>query len=468
MKQKIEDKILEELIDRIIQKDREIKNRYEEESIRNATKEVLIEMTDLSGSEINKIEKDIRNSMRAKPRKSYLIYVVILILLIVSVVFLFKYFESNHYKDQLIFEENFDDNDNTWDIFDDFLYRTYFDDSKYTFVTNQKDQCFIENLSIKFPASFTVEVTSTYKGGKYSNYGLRMNLGSTFENTFYLHPENKTYIGFMNNELKESWISFPLLNKNKAQTHIQKITAKPISNKYINGMPVGQFKYYVNNKFIGEGIYQNPSKSTIGLIVNGSRKVSYDHIKLFDESSGKLIIDGTFEELKNKPKTKSEFDLMSFIENGQYILRSNIKEECNSTTIPFEIKKHAKIKLKSTWLDGENYYYGLILKSDRANYYAFELKRDGSACFIKHADGKNEVFIDDIDTGVSSDFSSDFSSDGKISIEQTVILSGNKLEYYVNEKLVHTEESSRLSISNIGLRVCGRQGVAFDKLEIWE
>ncbi len=42
------------------------------------------------------------------------------------------------------------------------------------------------------------------------------------------------------------------------------------------------------------------------------------------------------------------------------------------------------------------------------------------------------------------------------------------IEYYVNDKLVHVENSRRLSISNVGIQVCGRQSVAFDKLEVWE
>ena len=123
-----------------------------------------------------------------------------------------------------------------------------------------------------------------------------------------------------------------------------------------------------------------------------------------------------------------------------------------------EIKNYAKIKLTSTWLEGENYYYGLKLGDKNGDFYAFEIKPDGKACFIKKINGKNNVYVDNIATGCATY--------GKAPVEQTVIIKGDIIEYYVNDKLVHVEKSVRLSIIAIGLRHCGRQKVAYDKLEI--
>ena len=184
MKKSLEEKLLNELIDRVIQKDRDIENRHEETTIKNANKEALIEMTDLSIDEINKIENDIRKEFSKKPKKLYLIFIVLVILLIVSGIFIYKsiesnrfkdktLFDSNRYKNQLAFVENFDDNSTGWEILDDYIYRKYFEDGKYIFMTNQEGKSFEEKLDLKFPKIFTVEITSTWLGGDYDSYGVR-------------------------------------------------------------------------------------------------------------------------------------------------------------------------------------------------------------------------------------------------------------------------------------------------------
>ena len=47
MKIKIEEKILSELRNRVFKKDKNIKQRHDEESLSNATKEALTEMTEM-------------------------------------------------------------------------------------------------------------------------------------------------------------------------------------------------------------------------------------------------------------------------------------------------------------------------------------------------------------------------------------------------------------------------------------
>ena len=473
MKKNLEDKLLQELIDRVIQKDRDIENRHEDTAIKNADKEALIEMTDLSVDEINKIEKDIRLEFRKKPKKIFLLIIVLIILLILSSIFIYKYFisdrsesdqfESNQYKDELVFEENFDDNNSGWKIHDDFIYRKYFEDGKYIFMTNQEGKCFEEKLNFKFPEIFTAEITSTWLGGDYDSYGVIFqtflhNIYNPNKVSYYIHPENKAFFTCGNSRL-DTWVKFPILTDKGKNTHIQKFITRPDPDDGW-GARYGRFKYYVNGKHIDDCIFNYPFNANLRVEVCGSQKVSFDHIKITNDKTGKVVLDSPFGDPEDRLETDTEFRAISSVENGQYIFNTDVKGKCFKSVIPLELKNHTKIKLKSTWLDGEDYYYGLVLESDTGNYYAFELKRDGSAGFIKHKDGINVVFVDDIDTG--------YSSNGEITIEQTVILLGNKLEYYVNDKLVHSENSSRLSINNIGFRVCGRQSVAFDKLEVWE
>jgi len=173
-----------------------------------------------------------------------------------------------------------------------------------------------------------------------------------------------------------------------------------------------------------------------------------------------LIFEENFNDNKNHWYLFSEEKSSSQIENGQYIFKTNIPGNCNWSATRIKLRNHSKITLKSTWLSGEDYYYGLILEQDRVNYYAFELRKNGTACFIVQKEGKNVIFIDNIETGITNIENT--------STEQTVLIKGNNLEYYVNDKLVLTEKHSLSNLNSVGIRVCGSQTVAFDKLEVWE
>ena len=207
MKKISEEKLLEELRKKVLEKDREIKLRHDEEDMEEATKEALIEMTELSRNEINNIEKDILLEFNTKQKKRNFKLKALIILLIILSPFLYYYLVPYQFNNNLVFEENFNNNKKHWYLFGD------------------------------------------------------------------------------------------------------------------------------------------------------------------DKSS-------------------------SIIENGQYVFKTTNPERCNWTTTRIELRKHSKIKLKSTWLSGEDYFYGLILEQDQLNYYAFELRKNGTACFILRKADMNVMFID--------------------------------------------------------------------------
>ncbi len=474
MKRKIEDKILEELRSRVFKKDKDINERHDQESLKNATKEALTEMTEMSLTEINKIEKSVRQDFLIKQKKNRRRILVLVISAVIMSSFIYYYSGPYQLNNILVFEENFNDNSNRWDIFEDYSFNRYFKNGKYIFTSNREDSCYDDELVLKLPKRFTAEITTTWIGGQFDPYGPKFYLtydGYSF--FFRLHPKNKTNIrrSTSRNDNKE-WIKHPEIIENGKHNHVQKISIKP---KPWPGDPYvreADLRYYVNDKLIKKFIYDelklvrdpNPADPELSLSVCGCQTVSFDHIQIRDDNTGKIIIDGPFENLKDRLHPKMEIKKFSYIENGEYIFKSNDEGQCYRTVLKKEFKKHSKINLRSTWLSGEEYYYGLILENDEDNYYAFELKSNGKACFIKQTDGKNEIFIDDLETG----FSDNFSNDGNTTVDQTVLFKGNKIEYYVNDELVITQDNNKLKINAFGLRVCGRQTVAFDKLEIWE
>ena len=425
MKEKNREQILKELIKQVIKKDQEIEARYEKEAIKNATKEALIEMTEMSLDEINKIESDIirKNYIEAKiknRKKNFIITVLIFIFIIIVVgVFIYKYYASKQNFDKLIFVENFDDNSNNWKIFEYFSFKKYFEDDKFIFETNKSDKCFLAGVNIDLPEMFTMELTTTWIQGRFEKYGFILEDTSQLHASYYLYPENKAYIHTM---YDGTWVKFPITSASGKNTNIQKIVATSTNKESRT------FNYYVNDLYIDNyNFYDFSVENKLQLKVCDAQKVSFDFLKITDNKTGKVVLNSSFGDLKNDIEEDMYFKLISSIENGQYIFRTNKKEKCYSSMIFREIKNYAKIKLTSTWLDGENYYYGLKLADKNGDFYTFELKPDGTTSFLKVTDGKTVVFIDNIATSCATY--------GEAPVEQTVILKNNIIEYYVNDKL---------------------------------
>ena len=190
-------------------------------------------------------------------------------------------------------------------------------------------------------------------------------------------------------------------------------------------------------------------------INNIKGKVNYK--KSFKDS---LVFDENFNDNSNNWKIYEDEERNSQIKDGQYIFQVNSNYHCHYSMIPMRIYYNSKIKLKSTWLSGEKGFYGLKLEQTTKDFYIFEINTDGRACFMKQKDGDSKIRYFNLDT--------DFFGDGETPVEQTVILKGKTIEYYVNDELIHIEKSSRLSIRKIGLSICKNQTVAFDKLQVWE
>jgi len=282
MKNTNQNKLLKELIKRVIQKDNDIQNRHEKETIENATKEALIEMTNISLEEINEIEKKIHLDNFQKQKKKKKTTAFIVIISIITLVFVYFYFKNSvkgnvnfkeNYKGSLVFDENFNDNSNNWII------------------------------------------------------------------------------------------------------------------------------------------YQEETK-------------------------------------------KSE------IKDGQYIFQVRDNKKCKYSMISKRIKPNSQIQLTSTWLSGEDGFYGLKLEETKNDFYVFEINANRRACFFKQSNGKNKIRYFNLDIN--------YFDDGKTSVEQTVILKDKLIEYYVNDELIYTEKNNKLTIRRIGLSICKYQTVAFDKLRVWE
>lgn len=470
---KKEQKILEELRNQVFKKDADIKKRHEAEELNKATKEGLLEMTELSSKEIDDLEKRVRHEFSQRKKRKIRLYSILIFVFILSVSMLYYYTGPYQYEDKLIFHENFENNINEWDIYDNYEYHRYFEDGKYVFITNENDYCSDDALRMKLPKRFTVEITTTWIKGKYNEYGPKFML--TFDGYFSfvsLIPKNKTLV-YSNNSNFRYKPKPILLNENPGHAshkYTQKISIKPhrwAGDPWVRG---GDINYTVNDQFVKKikysdiGTYgiKNDRKFEPKMLISvcGCQTVSFDYIKIRNDITGKIIYDGSFEGLKEYFSPGMKAQKISMIEEGEYIFITDDEGNCHKSVIPYKLKKNTKVSLTSRWLKGENNYYGLVLEQDENNYYAFELKQNGKACFRIHVDGNDETFIDNLET--------DLTAIKGQSTEQTVFLNGDVIEYYVNDRLILKEYRQLKSINAIGFRVFGSQKVAFGNLKIRE
>jgi hypothetical protein len=460
MKRSNEEKILKELIDKVIEKDRNIKERHEEDALLNATFETLQEMTELSAQEIKQMEKDIRLKMKKRAKIKTIIYSASAVFIILLLLVLFITGNKESYENKLVFKEEFNNNSNKWKLLKDFSYDKYIEEGKYIIKTGENEHCFDHKMKLQLPERFTLEVTTNCIEAGNETYGIRLKTGNFNEFSFHLHPDNKTFIDPSVTSRGKLWVQFPVATEKGKKTVVQKIDAAPIPRESVYDQQMGKIKYFVNDAFIEEKFYSLPETGNMTLFVCGSQSVSFDHIKLTNNSSGKVLVNGPFGELKEMLPARFEYYAISTLENGQYIFKTDKKGKCFKSTIPYPLNNKTKIKLKSCWIGGETYNYGIIAETDDENYYAFELKSDGTACFIKHVKGENDVFTDDIETGLGN------LKDKEVT--QTFFINGDEIELFLNDQFILKHTHTLKELKKIGFRVCGTQQVAFDHLEIWE
>jgi hypothetical protein len=126
--------------------------------------------------------------------------------------------------------------------------------------------------------------------------------------------------------------------------------------------------------------------------------------------------------------------------------------------MPAVLSGDYEIVLDSYRGKGEEEYFGLMLMCDDKNYFAFEVRPDGTARYVWNNNGNYDK-ISDAKSGLVNPTPDNH-------FKQKVILRDGKFEYLVNDQLIDGWELQKMPITKVGIRICGRQTVAFDNLSI--
>ncbi len=456
MGKKTDEKILDEIRRRVIELDQQRKEQKKQNDIKTTNVEVLSDITSLSKTEINEIAIQVQEEFEKKQHKKrkIIMWGLFIFAIICFVVLLRWYFAKNRFH----FVETFENNKNGWSIAQTFDTHRYFKDGKYIFDNNVSSWCYWDNVLVTFPAKYSIELTSIWQSGKNfdDEYGFILVSGDKDYQNFVLCANGAVTVS---QHVGEDWTT--TLNWNADKAHKGETERPNIQRVDINGK---NYQYFVNNILVREGTIAPIVPTSIALRVCGVQKVAFSHLKIVDLTQKDKII---FEESFNPPtqnwNPKKVFERSAAFENGKYVFAANKIGYCLWNDIPLENLESMDfdITLTSQWIEGnkEN-NYGISFLEDDNNYISFEFQANGKARYIISHSGSYS------DTG--TDINTNIFSTGKEKHKQIIKIRGKKFEYYVNDVFVSKGKFKNIDIRKIGVRVCGKQTVAFDELIIDE
>ncbi|PID89523.1 MAG: hypothetical protein CSB01_01720 [Bacteroidia bacterium] len=451
MNKNTEKKILEELKKRVLERDKELRSHKDDENIKEATKEALTEMTILSRKEVDEIERKINAEIKAENKRKQkirqkIIGVVAVVLLIIANVFFNK-------EEKMKIVETFDTREGGWDEYEKFEYKREMKDGKY-FIENDKDgMCAWDYIDIDFPQEYCLELHSKWEDGNYDAYG--MVLLESVENYFYfeVRGDGSALVNYKSNG---KWTNQYAWESNVFESGKKDITQKlEVKGNF--------YRYYVNGKLFQEGNLRNYRMKQVGMMVCGKQKIGFESLVLTRMQRGKMQ-----EEILNESFANTEagwtFDeklvKRCYYKDKMYFLQNNTKDLCFWSCRPFELPQNYRVSVQTKWVAGEHAGFEIVLHQDDNNFIGLEAQANGKARFVTYLEGEYDKIQNYKQTSAKHE-------DEKFH-ELAVEVRGEKFRFYVDNEFVDSWNLCGLTITEVGVRVCGRQTVAFDNLIIEE
>ncbi len=442
MGKKLEEKIQEEIRKRVIAADEALQ---EESSVdeRAAHREALAEITSLSQEQVDAIAGQVRQEMALK-RKVRQTIAGLLVLLGLLGGGLYWYLRPT----PIAFDEPFDTNARSWLVERDFNYDRHFRDGLYRFEGNKKDWCYWDSIPLTFPDTYGVELKTVWKTGKYDQYGLMLMADEDNYAAFQLRGDGAVSYALQKNDewaVNMDWSPGKARAGDGTAANVQRVT--------VDG---DRFQYFVNGALFHEGALQGVTPARIGLRLCDKQEVGFDRLTVTDERTGAPLLADAFDDPSAGWAPRTNFTKIRRFEDGRYVFAANKADWCYWSTQEIRLSGAYDIRLDSVWRRGERGAYGLMLLAATGDYIAFEVQNDGTGRSRRYTDGEM-VTAGSYQPGGPPD-------NGHI--RQTVEVRGNEFRYAVNGQPVEAGRLEIGDVTHIGLRVCGRQTVAFDHLNI--
>jgi len=471
MKKKIEKQIQEEIRRRVLAQDEMIRQRRELEMDREANREALAAMTSLSRQNVDQIARQVRDAFSQKNRrKKRLILIIIIVPLIFLGYMILNLSDSSQNTPQpelnqvsqpdlsrkIDFEESFSDNRNQWPIGETYEFKREFQKSRYLYTHGRLNFCSWDQIPVKLPQNYEIELTSVWLKGKYDEYGFML-IDAAKTNTFYnfqINADGSARVSTMvDNQWGDTtdWIEDKVYQGDGETANTQRLKVKN-----------GEYEYLVNGTSVNRGKLNKAGQIGYIAVRNcGEQTVAFDHLKIssVDHANIKtLLMEESFDTPDAGWTPKNKMITHCYFKNDQFNYSTNRKDTCYLITIDLPLADNFEVRLKSIWKKGEQADYGLVLAQNVTNFLAYQLNNTGYAQYAWYSDGKYNIESEFVKSGQPGN--------GKISNIHRVRVEKGRFRYFINDKPAASGAMPALEIKKIGLRVCGRQTVAFDDLTV--
>lgn len=459
MKDKIEAKIQEEIRRRVLEQDEAIRRKQELEMDRDANREALADLTSLSRRNVDDIAKQVRDEFARKKRRFKKVVLMGAFICVAVIAYLYFSGPSSDPKSQrqhINFTESFVNNRNHWPTGESYDFKRNLRDGRYICTNANLGYCSWDAIPVKLPPNYEIELTSTWLEGKYDEYGFML-IHKTPLTSFHNIQINGDGSARFSTMINNKWITSDDWLASKAHQGDGE-TSNTQRFKLVNG----EYEHRVNDLLVGRGRFENTATiGHIALRVCGQQTVAFEHLtirSLQNADKPEILLDDSFDAAESGWTPKDKLKTRRYFENDQYIYQTHKKNRCFFTGIDMRLTDNYEVQLKSIWQKGEQENYGLVLARDFNQFLAFQLQNKGYASYAWYVNHKYEKESQIIKAGRPGD--------GKIANIHRVRVQNGRFEYWVNNKLVFSDLMPDMPIKKVGVRVCGRQTVAFDHLMV--
>ncbi|MFP4582309.1 MAG: hypothetical protein ACLFN9_02905 [Desulfococcaceae bacterium] len=446
MSKRGEERILAEIRRRVLAKDATLQNRLETDQTRAATREALADMTALSREEVDQIADEVRKE--AKKRQSRRRVLGALVFLALAGVLGSWLTDRLNPPPDVSLEEPFDSDANGWIVGDEFTHRFTIADGAYRLESRRDNWCFWDDISLTLPEPAVVEVDAVWERGKFEQFGLMLMEPGENQLVFQLRGDGAASFG---RKAADQWITnigwsegFSPESGNAHRLRVE--------------IGDGQWKYFANGKLFREGALDGFETQELGLRICGEQIVSFTGLRVVDPGRAQPVLEEGFSDAGAGWSPQSDIKRRQRLQNGAYVYTTYQEDVCHWTAIRTPLEGDFEAELVSAWRSGETANYGFQLVESTERFLAFALRNDGKAQFARF---ENDEF-----TVISPLRPAGRPGDGTVENRQTVQVRDGRFEYFVNDKSLGGGRADDMNFRMIGVRVCGRQTVAFEHLSV--
>ncbi len=159
--------------------------------------------------------------------------------------------------------------------------------------------------------------------------------------------------------------------------------------------------------------------------------------------------------------TGEEVDYKRYFENGFYVFRSDKPDWCYWDLVPVTLPEQYNMELTSVWKAGKYDEYGLMLQMANDDHHVFQLHGDGTAGYNVKSGGQWRA-KNNWEPGPAS------AGDGDAANTQRIEIEADRFRYLINDRLFKQGVLGSGEPVRLGVRVCGEQTIAFDRLTVTE